>query len=49
MSKNDTDAVEPSTKETKPYEKPEIKTLNQRDVVRAVSKGAKFPARGFAG
>ena len=31
------------------YEKPEVKTLQQKDVVQAVSKGSKFPARGFAG
>jgi hypothetical protein len=34
---------------TPAYEKPEVKTLNQRDIVQAVSKGSKFPARGFAG
>lgn len=32
-----------------PYVKPEVKTLDQRDVLRAVAKGSKFPARGFAG
>jgi len=31
------------------YAKPEVKTLDQRDVLRAVAKGSKFPARGFAG
>jgi len=31
------------------YEKPEVKTLSQRDIVQAVNKGSKFPARGFAG
>lgn len=31
------------------YVKPEVKTLDQRDVLRAVAKGSKFPARGFAG
>lgn len=33
----------------KAYVKPEVKTLNQRDIVQAVNKGSKFPARGFAG
>jgi hypothetical protein len=33
----------------KAYEKPTIKTLSQRDVVKAVNKGSKFPARGFSG
>ena len=31
------------------YEKPVVKTLDRRDVVKAVNKGSKFPARGFAG
>lgn len=31
------------------YAKPEVKTLDQREVLRAVAKGSKFPARGFAG
>lgn len=31
------------------YEKPEVKTLDRRDVIKAVNKGSKFPARGFAG
>jgi hypothetical protein len=31
------------------YEKPEVKTLSQRDIVQAVNKGSKFPAGGFAG
>ena len=33
----------------KAYEKPEVRTLEQKDVLSAVNKGAKFPARGFAG
>jgi len=40
---------EPGETQTPAYEKPEVKTLNQRDIVQAVSKGSKFPARGFAG
>lgn len=35
--------------QTVAYEKPEVKTLCQRDVVQAVNQGSKFPARGFAG
>lgn len=31
------------------YEKPQIRTLHLRDILMAVKKGAKFPARGFAG
>ncbi|MCG8424319.1 MAG: hypothetical protein MJE77_41025 [Proteobacteria bacterium] len=31
------------------YEKPTVKTLNQEDLLSAVNKGSKFPARGFAG
>jgi len=31
------------------YEKPSVKTLTHREVLSAVRKGAKFPARGFAG
>ena len=33
----------------KTYAKPEVRTLEQKDVLSAVNKGAKFPARGFAG
>jgi hypothetical protein len=31
------------------YDKPSVKTLDQRDVLSAVKKGSKFPSRGFAG
>ena len=31
------------------YEKPIVRTLTQRDLLSAVKKGSKFPARGFAG
>ena len=41
-------AEKPKT-QVKSYAKPEVKTLCQRDIVQAVSKGSKFPARGFAG
>jgi hypothetical protein len=41
--------VEKIDSQTNTYEKPEVKTLCQRDIVQAVSKGSKFPARGFAG
>jgi len=43
-----TTAEKPDSK-TASYEKPEVKTLCQRDVVQAVNQGSKFPARGFAG
>jgi len=33
----------------KVYEKPEVRTLEQKDVLSAVNKGSKFPARGYAG
>jgi hypothetical protein len=35
--------------EPKTYKKPQVKSLTQRDVLGAVKKGSKFPARGFAG
>lgn len=38
-----------SESSTPVYEKPEVKTLSQRDILQAVNKGSKFPARGFAG
>jgi hypothetical protein len=31
------------------YERPQVKTLSQADVLSAVTKGSKFPARGFSG
>jgi hypothetical protein len=31
------------------YEGPIVRTLTQRDLLSAVKKGSKFPARGFAG
>ena len=31
------------------YEGPTVRTLTQRDLLSAVKKGSKFPARGFAG
>jgi hypothetical protein len=31
------------------YEKPSVKVMSSSDILRAVKKGAKFPARGFAG
>jgi len=49
MSKEATKTEEKAATAAKSYEKPEIKTLGQREVVQAVNKGAKFPARGFAG
>jgi hypothetical protein len=33
----------------KQYEKPEVKVLQQGEILKAVKKGSKFPARGFAG
>ena len=33
----------------KQYEKPEVKVLEQGEILKAVKKGSKFPARGFAG
>jgi hypothetical protein len=35
--------------ETPTYEPPEIRTFSQADILSAVNKGSKFPARGFAG
>jgi len=49
MSKEAIETKEKAVAASKSYEKPEIKTLSQREVVQAVNKGAKFPARGFAG
>jgi len=44
------DAVKTASQEgMAAYAKPEVKTLDQREVLRAVAKGSKFPARGFAG
>ncbi|MBV8368591.1 MAG: hypothetical protein JO036_06600 [Candidatus Eremiobacteraeota bacterium] len=43
------DAAKSAPEGTTSYVKPEVKTLDQRDVLRAVAKGSKFPARGFAG
>jgi hypothetical protein len=40
-------AVEATAAKT--YEKPEVKTLEQKDLLTAVNKGSKFPARGYAG
>jgi hypothetical protein len=48
-SKTEVKAAEKIDSKAPAYEKPEVKTLNQSDVVQAVSKGSKFPARGFAG
>jgi hypothetical protein len=48
-SKTEVKAAECSESNTPAYEKPEVKTLSQRDIVQAVNKGSKFPARGFAG
>ncbi len=48
-SKTEVKASECTENNTPAYEKPEVKTLSQRDVVQAVNKGSKFPARGFAG
>jgi hypothetical protein len=35
--------------ESPKYEKPEVKVVGQSEVFKAVNKGSKFPARGFAG
>jgi hypothetical protein len=43
------EATEKVDNAAKTYEKPEVKTLKQSDIVTAVNKGSKFPARGFAG
>lgn len=43
------ESAAPETKQEQDYERPEVKTLSQRDIVQAVAKGSKFPARGFAG
>lgn len=48
-SKTEVKSTEPVENSSRTYEKPEVKTLNQRDIVQAVNKGSKFPARGFAG
>lgn len=48
-SKTDVKAQESTENNTPAYEKPEVKTLSQREIVQAVNKGSKFPARGFAG
>jgi len=37
------------TETGKQYEKPEVKVLEQGEILKAVKKGSKFPARGFAG
>jgi hypothetical protein len=31
------------------YEQPQVKSLSQGEVLSAVNKGSKFPARGFSG
>jgi hypothetical protein len=49
MTKEQSAAVKNADEQAKTYERPEVKTLNQRDVIQAVNKGSKFPARGFAG
>jgi hypothetical protein len=49
MTKEQTVAPKTAEEQAKTYERPEVKTLNQRDVIQAVHKGSKFPARGFAG
>lgn len=36
-------------RETAGYERPEIKSMSQGEVLSAVKKGSKFPARGFSG
>ncbi len=41
-------ATEDPTK-TATYERPQVKSLSQGEVLSAVNKGSKFPARGFSG
>lgn len=48
-SETETKASDNTECKQQAYEKPQVKTLSQRDIVQAVSKGSKFPARGFAG
>ncbi|MDJ0626798.1 MAG: hypothetical protein QNJ44_00950 [Rhodobacter sp.] len=42
-------AEKAKAEEAKCYEAPVVKTLDQQDILQAVAKGSKFPARGFAG
>ena len=48
-SNTETKVAEKVDSQVVTYEKPEVKTLCQRDIVQAVAKGSKFPARRFAG
>jgi hypothetical protein len=48
-SKTEVKATECTENNAPAYQKPEVKTLSQRDIAQAVNKGSKFPARGFAG
>jgi len=41
--------VKANEQENKKYEKPEVKVMGNSDILKAVKKGSKFPARGFAG
>jgi hypothetical protein len=51
MKKDQTQEIDEPVKQQEPkkYEKPQIKSLTQRDLLGAVKKGSKFPSRGFAG